>query len=428
MGAFQRWYTLTVLIVAYVLSFIDRQILSILVEPLKQDLHLSDTEISLLQGLFFAIFLALAGLPLGRLIDKGRRVRIAAGGIAVWSVATATCALASAYPMLLLCRIGVGVGEATLTPAAHAIVADSFPRRQLGLALGVFGIGSYVGSGAALLLGAAVMSALQGYGLSLPIIGTLKPWQCVFAVVGLPGLLIAGWVATLPESYPAGGRIVRPSLRAAWHVLQPRFASLVAINLTAAFTAMAIYAMGAWIPSYLIRTFGWSVAQAGSAYGLVVIVCGILGVVTGGTLSDMVVARGVVAGRLIVMVVASFCAAPLAAAAMLASTGWWSVALLAPVTSLATISLGILPAAQQAIVSGPVRGITASMGVLMVNVIGLGVGPTAIALITDFALHDPKLIRYALAVALPAMLLVSAAIGAVSLPRYGRTAGLSAAE
>jgi MFS family permease len=419
-SSLRDWYTLAVLIVAYVLSFVDRQILSILVEPLKHDLHLSDTEVSLLQGLVFAVFLALAGLPLGRLVDTRRRVTIVAAGITAWSIATASCAFASSYPMFLLCRMGVGVGEATLTPASHSIVADSVPRARLGFALGVFGVGSYIGSGVALLIGAGVMAWLHGNVIGLPMIGSLKSWQSVFLIVGLPGLLIAGWAATLREPRRRGVPADN-SLSKSWAVLRDRFGSLLALNFTAALTAMAVYAMGAWVPSFLIRSFGWSAPQAGMAYGLVVIGCGIAGVVGGGALGDLAVARGLPAGRLMVMTAASLCAAPFSAAAMLAVDGRWSVALLVPATLLTTITLGILPSAQQAIVPGQVRGITASLGVLMVNVIGLGIGPTVIALVTDFGLHDPKLIRYALASVLPVMLIASALMGLISIPRYGRT-------
>lgn len=418
----REWYTLAVLVVAYVLSFLDRQILSLLVEPMKRDLHLSDTQVSLLQGLVFAVFLAMAGLPLGRLIDTKRRVTILALGIAAWSLATAGSALAWNYTALLLCRMGVGAGEATLTPAAHSIITDRFPRERLGLALGIFGIGSYVGSGLALLIGAVVLSLVVGaHGLAIPFAGNVRPWQTVFLVIGLPGLLVAAWMATLREPERSNDSASLLPLAAVLAYFRKNAKSIVLVNLTAAFTAMAIYSLAAWAPTFLIRTYGWSATQAGTAYGLVVIICGITGVILGGALGDYAVSRGFSSGRVLVMTIASLTAVPFATAAMLVTDAKLSVLLLVPVTLFTTMSLGILPSAQQAIVHSRMRGMTASLGVLMVNLIGLGLGPTIIALGTDYGFHDPMMLRYSLAAALPAMLTISAALGLSALAPYRRT-------
>jgi hypothetical protein len=156
---------------------------------------------------------------------------------------------------------------------------------------------------------------------------------------------------------------------------------------------MAVYSLAAWAPTFLIRSYGWSATQAGTAYGLVVIICGITGVVMGGALGDYAVARGCVTGRLLVMAIASLTAVPFAMAATLVTDARLSVLLLIPVTLLTTMSLGILPSAQQAIVHSRMRGMTASLGVLMVNLIGLGLGPTIIALGTDYGFHDPRMLR-----------------------------------
>ncbi len=192
------------------------------------------------------------------------------------------------------------------------------------------------------------------------------------------------------------------------------------LNIAAAFTAMASYAMGAWIPTFLVRSFGWTALEAGAAYGSIVIGCGIAGTIAGGAAGDFAVARGLVAGRPIIMALASLCAAPCAFAAMLAPGGSLSAAMLVPTAFLSSMSLGILPSAQQAIVPGHLRGVTASLGVLMVNLIGLGCGPTVVAVITDFVLHDPMRLRYALAAALPVMFAVSAMCGPLVSAVYRR--------
>jgi MFS family permease len=194
--------------------------------------------------------------------------------------------------------------------------------------------------------------------------------------------------------------------------------ALLRLNLTAALTAMAIYSLQAWGPTFLMRSFAWSAAAAGKVFGLIVIGAGLCGVIVGGFLSDLAVARGFKNGRLIVMTAASALGVPCTIALSLAKDVRGSVAWLILTMLFLTCSLGILPSAQQALVESRLRGMTAAFGVLTVNLIGLGLGPTAIALITDYGFHDPLMLRYSLAVALPLMLLVSAVVGISALRSY----------
>ena len=185
------WYTVILCMVAYVLSFVDRQIIALLIEPIQADLQISDTQFSLLTGLAFSLFYATMGLPIARWADVGSRPLIISAGIVVWSFATALCGLARTYGQLFLARMGVGVGEAALSPAAYSIITDSFPRSQLGLAMGVYSIGVFLGSGLAFLVGGTVIEIVEGMGgLALPIVGTIKPWQATFFLVGLPGIAV----------------------------------------------------------------------------------------------------------------------------------------------------------------------------------------------------------------------------------------------
>ena len=243
------WYMVAVLLVAYVFSFLDRQILSLLVEPIKRDLVLSDTQVSLLQGLAFALFNATGGLPLGRLVDTGRRTTIVCGGVAFWSVMTAMCGTAGSFRSLFVCRMGVGIGEAALTPSAYSLIADSVEPRRFGLALGLFTVGVQVGSGLAFLLGASLIAG--------------HSWRVVFALVGLPGLLIALWAATLLEPIRRGAGATHPPLTAVMTYLRANARSLGGVYLCMAFAAMTSYTVNAWMASALIRTFGWTAAMAG---------------------------------------------------------------------------------------------------------------------------------------------------------------------
>lgn len=412
-----RWHTLIALICAYVIAFIDRQILGLLVEPIKRDLMLSDTQVSLLQGFAFASVLAIAGLPLGLLIDRGRRTRIIALGISFWSLATAGCGLVSGYAGLWMCRMGVGIGEATLTPAGHSIISDSFPRRRLGLALGIFGIGGYIGSGLALVIGAGVIASLPESGtIALPLIGAVRPWQVVFLVIAAAGFPVAAWIALRPEPPRTLGSL--PASRAAilGH-FRTHGKSLMLVNLSAAFAGMAIYATHAWAPSFLIRTFGLSATQAGLSLGLVTIVFGAAGMLCGGWLGDVTVARGRADGRVLTMAAVGLGAIPFAAA-MLAPSATLSLALLAIPLFLNALAMGVLPSAQQAITPGRMRGIVAALGVFTVNIIGLGIGPTAVALVTDYGFGDPLMLRYALAVVVPLMTVAATLLALAARKSY----------
>ncbi len=198
------WYVLGILVLVYVLNFIDRQILSILANDIKRDLRLSDADLGFLYGTAFAVFYALFGIPLGRLADSWRRVRLMTVGLALWSFMTAASGFARNGAALAGARIGVGVGEATASPSAYSLISDLFPQRMRGTALAIYSSGLYLGGGLSVLFGGEIAerwnAAYPGGGP-----GGLVGWQAAFVLVGLPGLLLAAWVATIRE--PTRGAI-----------------------------------------------------------------------------------------------------------------------------------------------------------------------------------------------------------------------------
>jgi MFS family permease len=418
------WYVLGVLVTIYAFGHLDRQILSLLVEPLKRDLKISDTKISLLQGFAFALFMALAGLPIGRLVDTGRRATIIATGVLVWGAGTMGCGFASTFAALLVLRMGVGAGEAVLTPSAHSIIADAAPPRRLGLALGIFGIGSHIGAGLAFVLGAFILHGLDHVGQAhLSGVGNFRVWQLVFLAVGAPALPMALWAFVLPEPRrPNRAAHADHSVRAGVRFFAAHFASVCLVNLTGGFAAVAGYALSAWYPTFLIRNFHWTASATGLAYGPIVMVCGAFGVVAGGLVGDVAVSRrGDASGRVLVMGATAACAAPFACAAPLAATPWISLLLLALAEFFLSMTLGLLPAAQQAIVPPHQRGSTSALGTLMVNLIGLGLGPTAVAVATDDLFHNPAAVGRSLALVLPVALVLSAGCAVACLPKYAQS-------
>ena len=203
------WYVLGVLVVVYILNFIDRQILSILAVDIKADLDLTDSDLGFLGGAAFGVFYALFGIPLGRLADNWHRVRLLSVGLALWSTMTALSGFARDQITLSLARMGVGIGEATASPTAYSLISDYFPKRQRATALAIYSSGLYIGGGVSLLIGASIVAAWnRNYpgGGPLGLVG----WQAAFLAVGIPGLLVALWVATLREPLREGGAVGSP--------------------------------------------------------------------------------------------------------------------------------------------------------------------------------------------------------------------------
>jgi MFS family permease len=202
-GGPYAWYVLALLVLVYVMNFIDRQILSILAEDIKRDLDLTDAQLGFLYGTAFAVFYALFGVPIGRLADNWVRTRLLALGLTLWSGMTAMSGLAGSFTQLSLARIGVGVGEAAAGPSAYSMISDWFPKARRATAISIYAAGLYLGGGVSLLIGAVVV---KGWNTAYPGGGPLGlvGWQAAFMAVGIPGLLLALWVATLIE--PIRGR------------------------------------------------------------------------------------------------------------------------------------------------------------------------------------------------------------------------------
>ena len=194
------WWVVFALTAIYMLSYMDRVILSLLVAPMKRDLGISDTRVGLLQGLAFGLFYTLMGLPLGRIADTRNRRNLIAVGVVLWSFFTSACSLARSFWTLFLARMGVGVGEASLSPAAYSLIADYFPREQLGVAISVFYMGIYLGTSLSLVVAGLVVDALSHTQfITIPLLGTMAAWRITFLIVGMPGVLFALLAYTFRE-------------------------------------------------------------------------------------------------------------------------------------------------------------------------------------------------------------------------------------
>ncbi|MDZ4729715.1 MAG: MFS transporter [Xanthomonadales bacterium] len=394
------WVTVAALFVAYIFSFIDRMIIGLLVEPMKADLGISDTQISLLQGMAFAVFYTVAGIPIGRLIDRTSRIRIVSIGIFVWSLMTMVCGISSQYWQLFLARIGVGVGEACLSPAAYSIISDSFPPKRLGVAMGVYVLGSAVGAGLAFILGAAVIALVASTGeVIIPGLGEVRSWQAAFLYVGAPGLLISVLFLLIPEPVrriTEGSTGVASTTREVWQFAKANLRTLMGICVGVGFVNLAVFAAISWLPVLYIRSHGMEISEAGYLAGTALIIGGLIGMLGGGWISDRM--GGTPRVRLWVCGIASIIGIisgilfPLMANPV-AATAWFVVFF-----SACCVPSGGAVSALQQIAPNEMRATLSAVYIFFVSIIGMTLGPTATAVIGDVFFPGGDGIRYAVSI------------------------------
>lgn len=415
----RAWWTVAVLTVAYTFAFIDRQVINLLVAPIRRDLAISDTQMSLLMGLSFAVFYTSFGVLIGRFADRASRRALAAGGFVLWSAMTAACGLATSYEELLLARIGVGIGEAALSPAAYSMLADLFPRERRSTALGVYSSGIYVGSGLATFLGGSLRTAGQGDPVALPLLGVVAPWQAVFVVLGVAGMAAAALFLFVRE--PARSA---PPERQPWRALAGHYRenarSLWTHHAGFALLSLAGYATAAWIPALLERNRGWSPAQIAQVYGPILAIAGISGVIAGGRIADRLKRRGTPDANLRVGIAAALLCAPLGLAFPLASDPILCAVLLAAFTLASSLPWGVAAAALADSVPDRLRGQVSAVYLFAINAIGLGLGPTMIALFTDRVFGRDDALYLSLAWTVPFVELAAAATLIAGLGRGAR--------
>lgn len=427
------WYVVAVLTVANVSAFIDRQILGLLVAPIRRDLGISDTQMGVLYGLAFAAFYTLLGLPIARIADRGSRRVVIGVGIAVWSVMTVLCGAARTYDELLLARFGVGIGEAALAAPAVSLIADYFPGERRATALSVYSLGIYLGAGLANLVGGALIAQLGGEAMVVwPVVGAIHPWQQVFVLVGVPGLLIALAMATVrePRRRETGAGLAagegEHAVGAVLAYVRDNRRTFLCHNLGYGLLALVNYGTAAWLPTHLIRTYGWSAGRAGITLGTLTATVGVLGIVTGGRLADRMLARGRTDAKLRVGIIAALSNIVCGVCYTLAPSAGLAVVALVPFNFFASFAFGAAVAAVQEITPNRMRAQASALFVSVTTLVGLGLGPSLVALITDRVFHDDQAVRYSLLAVTVAGLAGAAALLAAGLAPYRRSVGYRA--
>ncbi|CAG4923507.1 MFS transporter [Paraburkholderia gardini] len=418
-------YIVLLFFVCFAFSYLDRQTVSILVQPIKQSLALTDTEIGVLQGLSFTMCYATAGVFVARLVDRANRVKLIAACIAIWAISTTLCGFATNFPELLVARAGTAIAEAALSPAALSIFGDIFAPRRVARASSVFMLGPYVGGGIALFGGGMLLSAAHGNSGAWLATHGVAPWQAVFIVVGLPGLVLATLVAfTIREpmrietlDHATQTKDVLPSLRDVMIELfvrnrfcLPYFAAYVAL-------ITLFYSHAAWFPTLLMRQFHLAPKQVGQMAAPAYMIGGILGIACAGVLATRVTDDSTLRKVLGLSAVAVATLVPAAIAMPLVSDSTVAIVLYGVCAFTASIAMGLAPVPLQIAVPNRMRGRSIALLVFMTNAISGGVGPLAVGYLNEHFGHTGTSLGVALASVGGVAALISAALYALATRR-----------
>ena len=396
------WWALILLTATYTFSFIDRQIINLLVDPIRTDLSLSDSQVSFLQGLAFVLPYVILSIPLGRIVDRANRIRVLVIGILVWTISCVTCGLAKNFWQLGIARMGVGAGEASVTPASWSLLADYFPEEKRALPVSIFLMGPYLGAGLSLILGAEVVGWASGLdSIELPVIGALAPWQLTFMLVALPGLLMVFLLPLLKEP-PRTQRLTETTEPLSWgdvaRYVWPRRGVFGAYLLGAPFIVLVLYALQAWVPSLLIRVHGLEIVDAGRYYGTIALVAGSAGVLSGPVAARWLATRMDPArAPLVTSIWSTSLLIPVLVGAGLAESLTLALVLITGASYLVTFPLALFATGLQSAAPNEMRGLMAGCFVLSTNLIGLALGPTSVALASDYIFESTQAVGSSLA-------------------------------
>jgi MFS family permease len=396
----QSYWSLFVLTIVVMFTVLDRQILGLMIEPVKKDFGISDTRAALLLGAAFAFPYAIAGMPIARLADSWNRRNLVAACIGFWSLATCACGLAQSYVHMFIARLGIGAGESGYGPATWSIVADSFPREKVAFGTGMLSIGGTVGGGLALFLGGAILAFTEHLPVvALPFGGHIRPWQWAFIFVGLPGLLWALVVLTTREPNRRGAikgvkstvpvRDVASFMGDNWRVYIAVIGGLCMKMLMGA-------GMSQWMPTFYHREFGWKIADIGLIIGGMTLVIAPIALITGGKLSEHWMKRGTPDANLRIVLYGLMVGVPVAIATPLMPSPWLVIAMSAVSMFISSLGTGPGIASFQIVTPNRMRAQVSSVYQFSTHVISLTIGPLVVALFTDYLFGDPQAIKYSI--------------------------------
>ncbi|MBN3798577.1 MFS transporter [Burkholderia sp. Ac-20392] len=422
----RSWYILVILTFAYSLAYIDRQLLNLLVDPIRHSLAISDTQLSLVQGVAFISAYLIASPLFGRLVDVTNRRNILLVGICLWCIFTALCGKATTFQGLFLARFGVGASEACVFPIALSMIADCFSAKQMPRAMSVFILGPMLGGGLSLVAGGLVISFARDVHQQFPMLAGFETWQLAFVLIGLPGILFA-LLVWLTVREPVRSKVISGSTDERQYSTRDSVAFLWArrgfyarILFGVGTLAIVVLGMPAWLPTTLIRAHGMPAALVGFRFGALVVCCGTAGALAGPWVVRWFERRGYEDASLRT---AAFAMIPmlLSCASIPFAPGAIGTLVAAAVTVFFfTLPTACMAASLQLVAPSRMRGLVGALYSFFAQLIGFGLGPTLIALVTDRVFGNPKMVGQSIGIVCTIAAALAAWLLFTSLPHYRR--------
>lgn len=399
-------YTLFVLTIVVMFTVLDRQVLALMIEPLKHDFGISDTQAALLLGAAFSLTYACAGIPIARIADVWNRRNLIAICIAFWSTATMACGIAQNYMQMFIARLGIGIGESGYGPATWSIVADTFPRERVAFGTGTLAIGAMTGTALALIVGGAALALVEHLPpVEIPFIGVMRSWQWAFIIVGLPGLLWALVVLTIKE--PARRGLARATahraaqkavkMRDVFRYLRSEWRTYIAIIGGTAMKYLMVLGSSQWMPTLFRREFHWELSKIGLILGSVMLVAGPLGLIVGGKLSERWAKRGRSDANLRIMLYVLCLSVPLSTFIPLIPNPWIMLSVHAVFVFIGAMGTGPSSGGLQVVTPNQMRARVSAISQFCTNALAFALGPLVIALFTDYIFGGPQHLKYSMA-------------------------------
>ena len=395
------WYALGVICFGYVFAFIDRSIIGLLAPDIQKDFGLNDTQMGLLQGVAFAIFYTIFGIPLGWFADRFNRKWLLTSGMTVWSIMTAACGFAPGFMPLFVMRMGVGVGESTLNPCASSLISDYFPPALRPRAFSFYVMSTAFAGVLSNVIGGSVIASLRGYEfVSIPLLGDLKPWQATMVVVGLLGLLPALLLAFTVREPARLGQIAQQkgnaTLAETLAFLSSNRKSLGLFLVAVSLVILEIYGGAYWHPSLFVRVYGWTVPETAFYLLAMQSVIGIFSAYTSGTVTNYFKKRGMGEGVWMTALIGCIGCTVFGGLGPLMPTASLALPLLLLKSLFINYPSAAAMTAINEITPNEHRGITTALYVILTGLVAQGVGPLSVGMTTDFVFGDPKMIGYSL--------------------------------
>jgi MFS family permease len=397
----RAWAALALLMATAIVSQLDRAVINLLIEPIQAEYGLSDTQFGALQSIAFGAFYVVMAIPLGILADRYQRRAVIGIGIGVFSLFSLGTGLARNYTQLFIARMGVGVGEASVTPAGFSLISDLFPPEKLGRAISFFTMSNFIGTSLAYVVGGALLGWFdQMHAARSEALYGAQPWQLTIMCIALPGLLLAPCFLLLQEPSRRGltGQRQRVGFMDLMRELGKRRSFLILMIAGMAMASTMTYAVSMWTPALFIRVYGWSAPQIGAWLGILVLVGGVVGSYLAGWITDVLTQRSKLAAPINVAAISAIGVGLFGVAAPLMPTPIMSLLCFVPVMFLKPMAFACIPVALQMVMPNQLRAQVSATYLTIINLVGLGLGPLVVGLMTDHVFTVPGGLRYSMSV------------------------------